>query len=83
MFEDVRHERSSILLLLLLLLLLLILLLLLLLLILLFFLIITDPDVLKQFRFKDDEIKIIKNLAVEKLQRQECLEEQFALHIKE
>ena len=27
----------------------------------------TDPDILKQSKFTDDEIEIIKNLALEKL----------------
>ena len=31
---------------------------------------ITDPDILKQSKFTDDEINIIKNLALEKLHRQ-------------
>ena len=30
----------------------------------------TDPDILKQSKFTDDEINIIKNLALEKLYRQ-------------
>ena len=30
----------------------------------------TDPDILRQSKFTDDEIKIIKNPALEKLHRQ-------------
>ena len=30
----------------------------------------TDPDILRQSKFTDDEIEIIKNLAVEKIYRQ-------------
>ena len=40
---------------------------------------ITDPDKLKQSKFTDDEINILKNLALEKLHRQKCLMEYFAL----
>ena len=32
----------------------------------------TDPDILKQTKFNDDEINIIKNLALEQLHRQKC-----------
>ena len=35
----------------------------------------TDPDILRQIKFTDDEIETIKNLAVEKLNRQRMLEE--------
>ena len=41
----------------------------------------TDPDTLTQSKFTDDEIKIIKNLALEKLPRQKCLRENFALQL--
>ena len=34
---------------------------------------ITDPDILKQSKFTDDERNIIKNLALEKLYRQRIL----------
>ena len=34
------------------------------------FLSLTDPDILKQPNFTDNEINIIKNLALEKLHRQ-------------
>ena len=33
----------------------------------------TDPDVLRQSKFTDDEIEIIRNLALEKLHRQRIL----------
>ena len=36
---------------------------------------ITDPDILKQSKFKDDEKNIIKNLALEKLYRARILTE--------
>ena len=38
----------------------------------------TDPNIIKQSKFTDDEINIIKNLALEKLRRQKCLREYFA-----
>ena len=43
----------------------------------------TDSDILKQSKFTDDEIEIIKNLALEKLHRQKCLKEYFALQLLE
>ena len=43
----------------------------------------TDPDILKQSKFNVDEINIITNLALEKLQRQKCLKEYFALQLLE
>ena len=43
----------------------------------------TDPDILKQSKFTDDEINIIKNLALEKIHRQKCLKDYFALHLLE
>ena len=39
----------------------------------------TDPNILKQSKFTDDELNIIKNLALEKIHRQECSTEYFAL----
>ena len=33
----------------------------------------TDPDILRQSKFTDDEIEIIKNLALAKLHRQRML----------
>ena len=43
----------------------------------------TDPDIIKQSTFTDHETNIIKNLAVEKLHKQECSKEIFALQILE
>ena len=39
----------------------------------------TDPDILRQSNFTDDEINIIKNLALEKLHRQRILKEHVAM----
>ena len=33
----------------------------------------TDPDILRQSKFSDNEIEIVKNLALEKLHRQRIL----------
>ena len=41
----------------------------------------TDPDILKQSKFTDNEIEIIKNLALEKLHRQRMLKEYYALQL--
>ena len=41
----------------------------------------TDPDILKQSKFTDDEINIIKNLALEKLHRQRILKEHIAMDL--
>ena len=38
-----------------------------------------DPDNLKQAKFTDHEMNIIKNLALEKLHRQRILEEEVAI----
>ena len=38
----------------------------------------TDPDILRQSKFTDQEISIIKDLALEKLQRQRILKQQVA-----
>ena len=43
----------------------------------------TDPDILKQSKFTDDEINIIKNLALEKLHRQRILKEYHAVSLLE
>ena len=43
----------------------------------------TDPDILKQSKFTDDEIIIIKNLALEKLYRQRILKEHVAKDLLE
>ena len=59
-FEDVRHERSSVLL-----------------------LSIVEPDILRQSKFLDHELEIIKNIALEKLHRQRNLQEIIALELLE
>ena len=41
----------------------------------------TDPDILRQSKFTDDEIEIIKNLALEKLPRQRILKEYHAVSL--
>ena len=41
----------------------------------------SDPDILKQSKFTDDEINIIKNLALEKLHRQRILKEYHAVSL--
>ena len=41
----------------------------------------TDPDILKQSKFTDDEINIIKSLALEKLYRQRILKEYYAVSL--
>ena len=43
----------------------------------------TDPDILKQSKFTDDEIEIIKSLALEKLYRQRILKEHVAMDLLE
>ena len=43
----------------------------------------TDPDILKQSKFTDDEINIIKNIALEKLHRQRILKEYHAVSLLE
>ena len=43
----------------------------------------TDPDFLKQSKFTDDEIEIIKNLALEKLYRHRILKEPVAMDLLE
>ena len=50
---------------------------------LIFLLSLTDPDILRQSKFTDEEIEIIKNLALEKMHRQKCLKEYFALQLLE
>ena len=42
-----------------------------------------DPDKLKQAKFTDHEIEIIKNLALEKLHRQRILKEHIAMDLLE
>ena len=43
----------------------------------------TDPDILWQRKFTDDEIEIIKNLALEKWHGQRLLKEHIALSLLE
>ena len=43
----------------------------------------TDPDLLRQRKFTDHEIDIIKNLALEKLHRQRILKEHLAKSLLE
>ena len=43
----------------------------------------TDPDKLRQTKFTDDEISILKNLALEKLYRQRMLKEYHAVSLLE
>ena len=50
---------------------------------LIFLLSLTDPDILKQYKFADDEINIIKNLALEKLHKQRILKEFHAVSLLE
>ena len=45
------------------------------------FLSLTDPDILKQSKFTDDEIIIIKSLALEILHRQRILKEHVAMDL--
>ena len=49
---------------------------------LIFLLSLTDPDILKQSKFTDDEINII-NFALEKLRRQRILKEHIAMDLLE
>ena len=44
---------------------------------------IVEPDILKQSKFTDHEIEIIKNLALEKIFRQRSLKEYHALALLE
>ena len=43
----------------------------------------TEPDILKQSKFTDDEINIIKFIALEKLHRERKLKEFVALSLLE
>ena len=43
----------------------------------------TEPDILKQIKFTDHEMNIIKNLALEKLHCQKCSKEYFSLQFLE
>ena len=42
-----------------------------------------EPDILKQSKFTDHEIEIIKNIALQKLHRQRILKEVVAMDILE
>ena len=42
-----------------------------------------EPDILKQSKFNDHEIEIIKNIALEKLHRQRILKEYHAMSLLE
>ena len=50
---------------------------------LIFLLSLTDPYILKQSRFADDERSILKNCALEKLHRQRILKEYIAVSFLE
>ena len=41
----------------------------------------TDPDFLRRSKFTDDEIEIIKSLAIEKIHRQRILKEHVAMDL--
>ena len=43
----------------------------------------TDPDILIQSKFTDDEMNIIENLALEKLHRQRIFNENVAVSLLE
>ena len=43
----------------------------------------TDPDIMEQFKLTDDEVNIIKSLALEKLHRQRILKEHIAMDLLE
>ena len=43
----------------------------------------TDPDILKHSRFTEDEIEIMKNLALEKFYRQRTLKKHVAIDLLE
>ena len=47
------------------------------------FLSLTVAEIIKQSKLTAGEISIIKNLALEKLHRQKCLKEYFALQLLE
>ena len=50
---------------------------------LIFLLSLTDSDILKQSKFTDNEIEIIRNIALEKLHRQRILKEVAAMDLLE
>ena len=43
----------------------------------------TDPEKLKHSEITNDEIDILRNFAFEKIHRQKCLKEYFALQLLE
>ena len=43
----------------------------------------THQDILKQRKFTDDELNLLKSLALEKLHRHRKLKKKFALHYLE
>ena len=43
----------------------------------------TDPDILRQSKFTDDEMEIMKTLALEKMHRQRILKEHVAMDLLE
>ena len=43
----------------------------------------THPEILKQSKLTDDELNIIKHIALEKIHREKCLKDKFALHLLE
>ena len=47
------------------------------------FLSLVEPSILKQSKFTDHEIEIIKNVALEKLHRQRILKEHIAMDLLE
>ena len=42
-----------------------------------------EPDILKQSKFTDNEVEIVKNIALEKLHRQRILKEYHAMSLLE
>ena len=46
-------------------------------------LLLTDPDILRQSKFTDDELEIIKYLAHEKLHKQRIIKEHVAMELLE
>ena len=43
----------------------------------------TEPDILKQSKFRDNGVNVMKNYALERLHRQRVLKESFALQMLE
>ena len=42
---------------------------------------VTEPDILKQSKFRDNGVNVMKNYALERLHRQRVLKESFALQM--